>query len=89
MAQVWNKYDDGIPAGAIYVGRPTKWGNPFKIGRDGSRQEVVAKYRAWLLARPALVTQAKAELKGRDLVCSCSPASCHADVLMEVSQSAD
>ena len=30
----------------IYVGRPSKWGNPFVIGRDGSRDEVIAKYRA-------------------------------------------
>jgi len=32
----------------IYVGRPSKWGNPFVIGRDGSRDEVIAKYRAWI-----------------------------------------
>jgi Domain of unknown function (DUF4326) len=33
----------------VYVGRPSKWGNPFVIGRDGTRDEVIAKYRAWIL----------------------------------------
>lgn len=34
--------------GRVYIGRPGKWGNPFVIGRDGSREEVIAKYRAWV-----------------------------------------
>jgi hypothetical protein len=37
------------------VGRPSKWGNPFVIGRNGSRDEVIAKYRAWIVRRPALM----------------------------------
>jgi hypothetical protein len=37
-----------MPPNAIYVGRPTKWGNPFRIGVDGSREGVIAKYREWL-----------------------------------------
>jgi hypothetical protein len=32
--------------GRVYIGRPSKWGNPFVIGRDGSREEVIEKYRA-------------------------------------------
>ena len=39
----------------VYVGRPSKWGNPFVIGRDGARDEVVAKYRAWIVRQPALM----------------------------------
>jgi hypothetical protein len=38
----------------VYVGRPSKWGNPFVIGRDGSRDEVIAKYHAWIVRQPAL-----------------------------------
>jgi len=38
----------------IYIGRPSKWDNPFVIGRDGSRKEVIAKYRAWVVAHPTL-----------------------------------
>jgi Domain of unknown function (DUF4326) len=39
----------------VYVGRPSKWGNPFAIGRDGTRDEVIAKYRAWIVRQPALM----------------------------------
>jgi hypothetical protein len=72
-----------VPLGAVYVGRPTKWGNPFVIGRDGSRADVVAKYRAWLCDQPALMADLPS-LRGRDLVCWCAPAACHADVLLEL-----
>jgi len=43
MPKVLNKYKDGVPAGAVYIGRPSKWGNPFVIGKDGDREEVIAK----------------------------------------------
>lgn len=71
----------------VYVGRPTIWGNPFVIGRDGTRDEVIAKYRAWLLAQPSLVSRARVELRGKRLACWCAPASCHADVLVEIANS--
>jgi hypothetical protein len=67
----------------VYVGRPSKWGNPFVIGRDGSRDEVIAKYRAWIVRQPALMA-ALHELRGKDLVCWCAPERCHADVLVEL-----
>lgn len=72
-----------IPKGAILVARPSKWGNPFKLGKDGTREEVIAKYRQWLLNNPKLLSQLD-ELRGKDLVCYCSPLSCHADVLLEL-----
>jgi hypothetical protein len=68
----------------VYVGRPSVWGNPFAIGRDGTRAEVIAKYRRWLLDRPCLVERARKELRGKTLACWCAPQSCHADVLVEV-----
>ena len=67
----------------IYVGRPSKWGNPFVIGRDGSRNEVIAKYRAWIVQQPALLAALR-ELRGKDLVCWCAPERCHADVLIDL-----
>jgi hypothetical protein len=67
-----------------YVARPTKFGNPFNIGEDGTREEVIAKYREWLLAQTELVAAAKAELRGCDLGCWCAPEPCHADVLLEI-----
>ena len=67
----------------VYVGRPSKWGNPFVIGRDGTRDEVIAKYRAWIAQQPALLA-ALGELHGKDLVCWCAPERCHADVLLDL-----
>ena len=72
------------PEGAVFVGRPTKWGNPFKIGQDGTRDEVIAKYREMLAVDPGLVQDARRELRGKNLVCWCAPLPCHADILLEV-----
>lgn len=52
--RVLNKRRDGVPNGAVYVGRPSKWGNPFKVDQDGTREEVVAEYRCWLEDNPGL-----------------------------------
>ena len=71
-------------ADRVYVGRPSKWGNPFVIGRDGSRDEVIiAKYRAWIVRQPALMA-ALHELRGKNLVCWCAPERCHAEALIEL-----
>ena len=78
--KVWNKREKGIPANAVYVGRPTKWGNRYVIGRDGTRDEVIKKYEQWLAKSGLDVT----ELRGKDLVCWCKPQACHADVLMKL-----
>src|SRR6202049_172775 len=72
----------------VYVGRPSKWGNPFAIGRDGSRDQVIAKYRAWIVRQPALMA-ALHELRGKNLVCWCAPEGCHADVLIELATKSD
>lgn len=68
-----NKYD-------VYIGRPSKWGNPFIIGRDGTRDEVVAKYEAWIYTQPQLLADLH-ELRGKVLGCWCAPLACHGDVL--------
>lgn len=65
----------------VYIGRPSKWGNPFRIGPDGTRAEVIAKYEAWLDTQPALLA-ALPELAGKRLGCWCSPLPCHGDVLV-------
>ena len=70
-------------ADCVYVGRPSKWGNPFVIGRDGTRDEVIAKYRAWIGRQPTLMA-ALSELRGKHLICWCAPERCHADVLMQL-----
>lgn len=69
----------------IYIGRPSKWGNPFTIGKDGTRNEVIEKYRQWILNQPKLLADLY-ELKGKILGCWCSPKACHGDVLIELSE---
>ena len=68
----------------VYVGRPTKWGNPYEVGKDGPKGLVVAKYRTWLESHPELKEQAVKELRGKILGCWCSTSPCHAEVLAEV-----
>ena len=78
-----HKYD-------VYIGRPSKWGNPFTIGKDGTREEVIDKYEDWLLGvisspngeqKPSL-EEAKSELTGKVLGCWCAPKACHGDILI-------
>jgi len=67
----------------IYVGRPTKWGNPFIIGKHGTREQVIELYRKWLTTNKFLMADL-IELRGHDLECWCAPLPCHADVLLEL-----
>jgi len=67
----------------VYIGRPSKWGNPFAIGKDGNRQEVIDKYREWLLNNDELLLDIL-ELDGKVLGCWCAPKACHGDVIIEV-----
>ncbi|MEO3767676.1 DUF4326 domain-containing protein [Streptomyces sp. B5E4] len=72
------------PHGAVYVGRPSRWGNPYSVA-DYGRQEAVRLFRAHTEASPALRAAIRAHLAGRDLMCWCAPASpCHADVLLAI-----
>jgi hypothetical protein len=75
---------DRISASDVYIGRPSKWGNPFVIGKDGTREEVVEKYKKWVLSQPRLVADIKSELNGKNLVCFCSPRACHGDILLAI-----
>jgi hypothetical protein len=83
MPAVHNKYKSTAPADAVYIGRPTKWGNPFVIGPDGTRQEVVQKYKDYILSNQSLLSQVH-ELRGKDLICFCAPQQCHGDILIEL-----
>ena len=67
----------------VYCGRPSKWGNPFVIGKDGNRAEVIEKFRAYLLANKYLMS-CLWELRGKILACWCAPDACHCDVLAEL-----
>lgn len=71
-------YDGKCPLGAVRIDRRTKWGNPFLVGRDGTRNEVIAMFRKLLPFMPVDI----AELRGKDLACWCAPLPCHGDVLL-------
>lgn len=88
------------PPGAVVVARPSRWGNPFVVGRQAAgvlvrdRAHAVELYRAMMAASPHLCAAARAELAGRDLACWCpllaedgSRGPCHADVLLEIANS--
>lgn len=79
---------DGVPiSDAIYVGRPSDFGNPFTIGVHGNRKQVIEKYKALVAKDPAFIKRIKKELKGKDLICWCAPKACHADILLEIANS--
>ena len=67
----------------VYIGRPSIWGNPFEIGKDGTRQEVINKYEDYILGNPELLAKLP-ELKGKRLGCWCAPQECHGDVLVDL-----
>lgn len=67
----------------MLVDRTTKWGNPYRPGVHGSREEVIQLYREYLLGKPQLL-DALQELHGKVLGCWCAPLPCHADVLLEL-----
>lgn len=83
MCRVLNKHHARMPACAVYIGRGSKWGNPFRISRDGDRAAVIAKYERWLADQHHLL-RALDELGGRDLVCFCAPRACHGDLLLRL-----
>lgn len=64
----------------VLISQPSKWGNPFQIGRHGTREQVIAKYARWIVTQPALLL-ALPELRGKRLACWCTPYACHGDIL--------
>lgn len=70
--------------GAVYIGRPSKWGNPFVIGADGDRDEVIRKFEEAIRAEPKMMAEARRELRGKNLICWCHPSPCHGDVLIRI-----
>lgn len=91
MPKVWNKRDPNTPADAVYVGRPTKWGNPYSHQNGtlarfkvDTKQEAIDAFRDMLWEDDEMQSEAIEELRGKDLVCWCAPRPCHADILLEL-----
>ena len=80
MTRVVNKYRDSYD---VYIGRNSKWGNPFKIGIDGTREDVIEQYREWIQTQSNLLNSLE-ELRGKTLGCFCKPKACHGDILVEL-----
>ena len=78
QTNVVNRYKSAFD---VYIGRGSKWGNPFKIGVDGDRKTVINLYREWIIHQP--VFNDIKELRGKTLGCFCHPLPCHGDVLIE------
>lgn len=64
----------------VLIDRTTKWGNPFEIGRDGTRGQVIDRYRSYITGRDDLLNDLY-QLRGLRLGCHCKPEPCHGDVL--------
>jgi len=67
----------------VYCGRPSRWGNPFEVGKDGTRKEVIEKFEKWLAHNSELLKDI-GELKGKILGCWCAPLPCHCEILAEL-----
>lgn len=68
----------------VYIGRPSKYGNPFHCGLDGTREEVIERYENWLQENPELIKDICRELQGKILGCWCHPLECHGDVIVRI-----
>lgn len=84
VPRVWNKRRKDAPDDAVYVGRPTAFGNPFVLKSEADRATVLDQFRRYLERNPALVERIRRELRGKHLVCWCAPKPCHADILLEI-----
>lgn len=96
--KVLNKRTDQIPVEAVYVGRPSKWGNPMTVKElqrlfpNDTLTELNRKAVRWYeryLAENAKLMDDIEELTGKDLVCWCAPLPCHADVLLKLANEED
>lgn len=86
MPKVLNKKTDRIPADAVYVGRPTIYGNPMHMASERDRDMVCDYYENYMTdpTHGKLRERIKRELRGKDLVCWCAPKRCHADTLLRI-----
>ena len=74
----------------VYIGRPSKWGNPFSHLKEShaqftvaTRDESIEKFGEWIMTQPQLLRDLK-ELEGKTLACWCKPLSCHGDILVSL-----
>lgn len=72
-----------MPENTVYVGRPTKWGNPFAFSREMTLYKSLEKYQEWLSEKLANDPHFLDPLQGKNLACWCPEGrTCHADILL-------
>lgn len=88
---VVNKHTHVPTVNDVYIGRPSKWGNPFTIGKHGDRAAVLKAYEHWLFTsnEGETVLYHVTDLKGKTLVCWCAPNTCHGHILAELADDPD
>lgn len=99
--RIWRRRTPGwrMPPNTVYVGRKTKWGNPYRVGEYGLTRQTfnqldyqhptpencVKWFRTLQLETPGRLDEIRNELRGKNLACWCKPGEpCHADVLLEL-----
>ncbi|MEK6883880.1 MAG: DUF4326 domain-containing protein [Nanoarchaeota archaeon] len=84
MTKIVNKRTDFYD---ILICRPSTFGNPYIIGRDGTREQVIAKFKIYFEKKIEKDLQFRKEvlkLRGKRLGCFCKPNfACHGDVIKE------
>lgn len=82
-----------LPENTIYIGRGSKWGNPYSHMSNTkaefkvqTREEAIENYRSYLISNKGLMDSLH-ELKDKNLLCYCSPRQCHGDILLETLES--
>ncbi len=87
----WNKERDRIEdcGDYVYIGRPSRWGNPYQVTPTTPRHEAIEKFRqdAYAPDRKEFRNDVRRLLKGKLLVCYCFPSACHGDILAEIAES--
>lgn len=69
----------------LYCGRPGPYGNPFIIGKDGTREEVIEKYRQYVSQCPELLNAILSLDPNLTISCWCNDdQACHCDVIIEI-----
>lgn len=74
-----------LPPNTVVVARPSKWGNPFKVGPGETPHYAVSCFRDHVRENPKYAEMARSELRGKNLACWCKlDQECHADVLLVI-----
>lgn len=69
-----------------YPKQNSPFANPFKVGKDGKREEVLEKYELYLqdqIKNNIITKEMLLTLKDKNLGCWCKPEPCHGDILIK------